>query len=246
MREHGECDGTAMDLPPSSTIPTWTFAKGIPRGRSSRLAYGARWRLFSPPSTTWDNNNNNKSNKHHLRCSSIVEHLGLRGSSMRRNWCLPLVRVQSSLAWCMRAIAVTWFLLYCSFQQIKKVLSWALKFLSWQTPKVADTGAITVVEQDAVVTSESRWIAPTSGPNRHSCYSEDDRCPGLCTSQDIAASHGEDLWPASPQATPPGTGSPTPTNTSGSAIQHNLETFACGWRSNNSFSFRQWRCLTAK
>ena len=129
------------------------------------------------------------------------------------------------------------------FSKVKKVLTiWALKFLSWQTPKVADTGAITVVEQDAVVTSESRWVAPTRGPGRHSCYSEDDRCPGLCTSQDIAASRGEDLWPASPQATPPGTGSPTPTNTLGSAIQHNLETFACGWRSNNSFSFRQWRC----
>ena len=69
----------------------------------------------------------------------------------------------------------------------------SLKFLSRQTPKVADTGAITVVEQDAVVTSESRRVAPNSGPSRHSCYSEDDRCPGLCTSQDIAASHGEDL-----------------------------------------------------
>ena len=186
--------------------------------------------------------------KHHLRCSSIVENLGLGGSSMRKNCRQPLVRVQSSLAWCMRATAVTWFWLYCSFQKLKvQVLSiWALKFLSWQTPKVADTGAITVVEQDAVVTSESRRVAPTRGPTHHSCYSEDDRCPGLCTSQDIAASHGEDLWPASPQATPPGTGSPTPTNTLGSAIQHNLETFACGWRSNNSFSFRQWRRLTAK
>ena len=150
----------------SPTIPTWTFAKGIPRGRSSRLAYGARWRLFSPPSTTWDNNNNNKSNKHHLRCSSIVEHLGLGGSSMRRNWCPPLVQVQSSLAWCMRAIAVTWFWLYCSFQKLKRYL--CPKFLSWQTPKVADTGAITVVEQDAVVTSESRRVAPNSGPGHHS------------------------------------------------------------------------------
>ena len=71
----------------------------------------------------------------------------------------------------------------------------SLKFLSRQTPKVADTGAITVVEQDAVVTSESCRVAPNSGPSRHSCFSEaeDDRCPGLCTSQDIAASHGEDL-----------------------------------------------------